>query len=138
MQNEVIFSLKPKFANLIERGVKNHEFRKYTPKTLSVRIWFYVTAPISTLLYVVEVAPVIKYPIKINPKGYGNEDFNNGLKKAAYAFPIIHLYKLNKPLKLNEMREKYGFTAPQGFAYMSRYPELYMHVVKSVGLNQLY
>ncbi|OGC57642.1 hypothetical protein A3H26_02925 [candidate division WWE3 bacterium RIFCSPLOWO2_12_FULL_36_10] len=138
MQNEVLFSLKPKFAELIERKEKNYEFRKYTPKTLPVKIWFYVTSPVSALLYIAEVSPVIKYPTKINPNGYGNEDFNDGFKKAEYAFPIVHLYKLPLPLSLDELREDFGFTAPQGFAYMSKYPTLYKHVTKRIKLNKLY
>ncbi len=138
MYNEVIFSLKPKFAELIKQKEKNHEFRKYTPKILPIRIWFYVTAPVSALLFIADVGSIIKYPNKINPIGYGNKDFNDGLKKAEYAYPIKHLYKLKKPLKLNELKTQFEFTAPQGFAYMSKYPNLYEHVTQFLELDKIY
>lgn len=64
IDDEVIFSLKPKYANLIEKGLKNHEFRSYTPKIPPKKIWFYITNPVSSLLYLTEVAPAIKYPQK--------------------------------------------------------------------------
>ncbi|EKE00169.1 MAG: hypothetical protein ACD_22C00082G0012 [uncultured bacterium] len=138
MENEVLFSLKPKFAELIEKRQKNHEFRKYTPKKQPTRLWFYITAPISTLLYVADVNPVVHFPNKIPNEGYGNEDFNNGLKKAEFAFPITHLYKLKKPLTLNQLRSTDKFTAPQGFAYMSKYPRLYNDVINNIGLEKVF
>lgn len=138
MENDVLFSLKPKFAELIEKKEKTHEFRKYTPKRPPTRLWFYITAPVSTLVYVADVDPVIKFPHKIPNGGYGNSDFNNGLKKAEFAFPIRHLYKVKTPLNLNELRLNYNFTAPQGFAYMSSYPDLYNHVINNVGLEKVF
>jgi len=138
MENEVLFSLKPKFAELIEKKEKTHEFRKYAPKRLPTRLWFYITAPVSTLVYVADVDPVVKFPNKIPNDGYGNDDFNNGLKKAEFAFPIRHLYKLKTPLNLAQLRLSYSFTAPQGFAYMSKYPNLYNDVINNIGLEKVF
>ncbi len=138
MENEVLFSLKPKFAELIEKKEKTHEFRKYTPKRIPTRLWLYVTAPVSTLMYVADVDPVVKFPHKIPNEGYGNENFNNGLKKSEFAFPIRHLYKLKTPLNLEQLRLNYSFTAPQGFAYMSKYPDLYTDVINSIGLEKVF
>jgi predicted transcriptional regulator len=138
MQNEVLFSLKPQFGTLIESGYKNHEFRKYVPKIAPVKIWFYITAPISQLVYIAEIDQAIKYPQQIETTGYGNQDFNNGLKKAIYAFPIKHLYKLKTPLTLSVLKKSYGFTAPQGFAYMNKYESLYKSVLEDVGLDAIY
>jgi len=138
MENEVIFSLKPQFAELIEKKQKTHEFRKYTPKTLPSKLWFYVTFPISILMYIADVAPVVEFPNKIPSDGYGNEDFNNGLKKSKYAFPIRHLYRIRKPITLKQLRDYYNFTAPQGFAYMSKYPNLYKDVINDIGTEKIF
>jgi len=138
MQNEVIFSLKPKFADLIKKKKKTHEFRKYTPKNLPVRLWFYITAPVSKLMYIADVAPVIQFPDKVPSEGYGNDDFNNSLKKSKFAFPILHLYKLKKPITLKQLIDTYNFTAPQGFTYMSHYAGLYNDVMNNIGLEKIF
>ena len=138
MQNEVLFSLKPQFSELIEKKEKSHEFRKYRPKNLPTRLWFYITAPVSKLMYIADVAPVVQFPNKIPSEGYGNDDFNKGLKKSKFAFPILHLYKIKKPLTLKHLRANYAFTAPQGFAYMSRYADLYKDVINDIGVEKLF
>ena len=125
MNREAIFSLKPEFAELIRCREKNHEFRKYLPKRALGKIWFYVTKPVSALVYIAEVGPVIEYPQRIGIPGVGNMDFNAGLKVSKYAFPILHLYKLKQPLPLAELQRRFGFTAPQAFVYADQYPELY-------------
>ncbi len=128
MNNTVIFSLKPKFTSLIESGKKNYEYRKYVPRNLPKEIIFYISAPVSKLIYIVETDKPIKYPDKVEPNGYGNDEFNKGLKESKYAFPIKHLYKLNNPLSLNLLRKKYSFSAPQSFAYLKTYEKLKEHV----------
>lgn len=138
MENEVLFSLKPQFAELIAKKDKTHEFRKYKPKNLPVRLWFYVTSPISTLMYIADVDPVVQFPDKIPSRSYGNDDFNKGLKKSKFAFPVLHLYKIKKPLTLNQLRVSYNFTAPQGFAYMSKYPDLYEDVINNIGIEKIF
>ncbi|MFH1566069.1 MAG: hypothetical protein ABIB98_02605 [bacterium] len=124
MNKEVIFSLKPAFAVLIESREKDHEFRKYLPKVVPSKIWFYVTEPVSALVYIAEVGSVIAYPETVAGEGVGNTDFNAGLKVSKHAFPILHLHKLSSPLLLEELRKQFGFTPPQAFAYVDRYPTL--------------
>lgn len=131
MCDEVIFSLKPKYADLIVKGLKNHEFRNCTPKIPPRKIWFYITGPVSSLLYIADVSPAVTYPSKINSVGEGNEEFNNGFKKGEYAFPIVHLHKLKSPIDLSRLRKDFKFTAPQGFVYANKYPELYKCVTKA-------
>ena len=125
MTREVIFSLKPEFAALIESREKNHEFRGYLPKITPRKIWFYITKPVSSLVYIAEVGSAVVYPQKIGIAGVGNSDFNAGRKMSKYAFPIMHLCVLKRPLPLVELQEKFGFTAPQGFVYANKYPKLY-------------
>ena len=67
---------------------------------------------------------IVEYPNKINEIGYGNADFNNGLKKSKYAYEIKHVDLLENPINLKELKEIYNFMPPQSYAYDDRYEEL--------------
>lgn len=120
---EIIISLKPKFSNLIETKVKTHEFRKKVPKIKPNKIWIYVSYPVSKLTYVAMVNNYVEFPQKISENGIGNMDFNEG-KKSKYAYPIISLYKLKKPIALEELRTNYNFVAPQNYTFVDKYIKL--------------
>lgn len=135
---EIIISLKPKFAELIEKREKTHEFRKNVPKNVPQRIWIYVTHPVAELKYIAEVDNYIEFPKKIQEKGFGNSDFNFGKKKSKYAYPIKKLYRLRKPICLNELRNQHSFVAPQNFAYIDRYETIKTEVLKNQDLIDLF
>ena len=137
MMHEIFISLKPKFAELIRQRKKTYEFRKYKPRHKINRLWIYVTQPIATLKYIAEVGEIVNYPTKIPEDGAGNSEFNKGLKKSKYAFPILHLDELIEPIPLQRLRDKFGFTPPQSFAYISKYRSLAKHVKKS-GLRRIF
>lgn len=120
---EIIISLRPNFANLIENNIKNHEFRKKVPLKIPTKIWIYITHPVAELTYIAEVHKYVEYPKQIGSNGYGNIEFNNGLK-SKYAYPIKRLYKFHNPIPLNELRTLYDFSAPQNFAYIEKYEKL--------------
>lgn len=124
MKKGIYLSIKPKFTKMIETGEKNHEFRKYYPKEKIDHLYVYESAPTSALKYIIQIGEVIEYPNKISELGYGNADFNNGLKKSKYAYQIVHVDILEKPICLSELKQKYGFSAPQSYAYDTRYEEL--------------
>lgn len=138
MIDEVFISIKPKFASLIERREKNYEFRKYIPKQSPTKLWMYVTAPVAKLKYIAHIDKITTYPQKINANGFGNEDFNNGLKKSKHAYRIKHFYRIKKPISLHELKSKFGFTAPQGYAYTTKYSELDKHVGKNCELLKIF
>ena len=70
MKDEIFISLKPEFADLIERQEKTHEFRKWKPTRKVRRFWIYVTKPVALLKYVADVGDVAEYPQK-NPWYWG-------------------------------------------------------------------
>ena len=84
----------------------------------------YETFPTCQLKYIIELRQIIEYPNKINECGYGNEEFNNGLKKSKYAYEIKHVDLLENPINLKELKEVYNFMPPQSYAYDSRYEKL--------------
>lgn len=118
---EVYISIKPEYTKLIEEKEKNYEFRKYFIKDLKTMIVY--ESETSCLKYIMEVDSPIQYPNKIEENGIGNDLFNQG-NKYRYAYPIKHLYKLNKPITLTELKSKYGFTAPQKYTFSNKYPKL--------------
>ena len=124
MKKAIYISIKPKFTKKIETGEKNHEFRKYIPKEAIDTLFVYETVPTCQLKYIIEVEKIVEYPNKINELGYGNADFNAGLKQSKYAYEIKHVDLLENPIGLKELKNVYGFAPPQSYAYDDRYVEL--------------
>lgn len=137
MTNEVFISLRPEMEKLIIQRKKTYEFRKYAPRQEIKKFWIYVSAPESALKYIAEIGELIKYPSRIHEDGVGNAEFNRGLKKSRYAFPILHLDELTKPLGLQQLKEEFGFTPPQRFMYVDKHPGIVEHVSSS-GLRRLF
>ncbi len=120
----IYLSIKSEFTKKIETGEKNYEFRNYKPKEKINILYVYEPAPTYALKYIIELSDIIEYPKKITKAGYGNDDFNNGLKKSKYAYQIKHVDILENPIPLSVLKSEYGFTVPQSYAYDSRYPKL--------------
>ena len=43
---------------------------------------------------------------------------------------ILHLYKLNKPITLTELKSRFKFYAPQKYTLATSHPELIEHINK--------
>lgn len=57
--------------------------------------------------------------VPTEPFGIRNEDFNTGLKKSKYGYPIMELYELVKLVTLKEMKGRWGIDgAPMGWRYV--------------------
>lgn len=124
MKKGIFLSIKPKFTKKISTGEKNYEYRKYIPKENFNFLYVYETTPSCCLKYILTIDKIVEYPKKIIEKGYGNDEFNNGLKKSKYAYHISKVEVLENPIPLNILKIKFGFSAPQSYAYDSRYPDL--------------
>ncbi len=120
----IIYSIKPQYVELIVNRKKNHEFRNKLPKKIPNIIWIYTTVPKKEIRYFMEVEAPVTYPNMIDEEGIGNTNFNSGWKYARHAYPIIHLYELNDSVKLEDLKTKYNFTAPQSFIYLDNNKEL--------------
>lgn len=124
MKKAIYLSIKPKFTKKIETGEKDYEFRKYVPKEEIDTLFVYETVPTCQLKYIIELGKIVEYPDKINELGYGNADFNAGLKQSKYAYEIKHVDLLENPICLKELKDVYGFAPPQSYAYDDRYEKL--------------
>lgn len=128
MKKGIFISIKPEFTKRIEIGEKNYEFRKYIPKEEFDILYVYETVPTCSLKYILTIDKIIEYPNKINEKGYGNADFNNGIKKSKFAYHILKVEKLDNPISLKDLKTRFGFAAPQSYAYDTRYPKLVSYI----------
>lgn len=54
-----------------------------------------------------------------DPSGVGNDDFDLGLKKSKFGYPVLGLYRLKTPLKPEAMKG-FGLSTPQGFMYATK------------------
>ncbi len=124
MKRAIYIGIKPQYTKRIVTSEKNYEFRNYYPKQEIDTLYVYESSPTSSLKYIIKLGDIIEYPNKIKEDGYGNVEFNNGLYNYKYAYQIKEVFLLEKPITLKELREKYNFTAPQGYAYDNKYPEL--------------
>lgn len=124
MRKGIYLSIKPEFTRKIETGEKNYEFRKYYPKQEINLLYVYETFPTCALKYIIELGDIIEYPSKISKEGYGNLDFNNGLKKSKFAYEIKHVDILENPIDLSQLKDVYNFVLSQSYAYDEKYPKL--------------
>lgn len=69
-----------------------------------------------------------------DPSGVGNDDFDLGLKKAKFGYPVLGLYRLNDPLKPVAMK-KLGIIPPQGLVYA---PKLLVDNVPLAEMEKLF
>lgn len=136
MEKSVFMSIKEIHINRILKRVKNHEFRTKKPKKDFEYIIVYVPTPLKELKYVLKVKPPVVSPNKIDIDGLGNREFNDTIIEK-YAYPIEGMYEINRTVKLDELKQKYNFTAPQSFAYGEKYPDLLKYIDK-VGITKLY
>lgn len=136
MKKAIYLSIKPKFTKKIETGEKDYEFRKYIPKKEIDTLFVYETVPTCQLKYIIELGNIVEYPNKINELGYGNADFNAGLKQSKYAYEIKHVDLLENPICLKDLKDIYGFAPPQSYAYDDRYEKL-TNTIKSAKVKRL-
>ncbi len=123
----IFISIKPVHMQRIVSGIKNYEFRNYIPKQPFDTLYVYESYPTCSLKYIITIDKIVKYPDKIDNDGYGNNDFNNGLKKCNYAYHISKIEEFD-PIDLKTLKSKFNFNQPQAYAYDTRYPELVKYI----------
>jgi predicted transcriptional regulator len=133
VRSDVILPMQEPYMQQIVTGEKTHEFRKYCLKHSIQRIWFYRTAPHSSIEYICEILPAkTRNPgdTALEEDGLGNKEFNTRHKDWEgydYAYKIISVYKLDKPITMNDLKIIHGIrSAPRGLVYAP--PSLTEHV----------
>ena len=104
---------------------KNYEFRRYEIAPSVKRIWFYLNAPISSIVYICEIDPARTRKPGDEPlpeDGLGNHEYNTRHKdwdRFDYAYCVRSVRLLNESIRLKEMKEVYGMkNAPRSLVYV--------------------
>ncbi|KAJ3475490.1 hypothetical protein NLG97_g9440 [Lecanicillium saksenae] len=129
VQSDVLMAIQPAHLQNIASRKKNHEYRKYRLQDGVERLWFYETkgtrhepgqAAITHIAIIPSNERRTPGTVPEEPHGIGNADFNAGLKKSKYGYPVLQLYRLVKPVKLEEMKSSWGLSAPMGWSYVRK------------------
>ncbi|KAJ5833297.1 hypothetical protein N7474_001608 [Penicillium riverlandense] len=122
---DVILAMQDPYMTQIIDGVKNYEFRKYRINASVQRIWFYRTAPHSSITHICEILPAAtRNPgdALLAEDGLGNVEFNTRDPEwdgYEFAYKIVSVYELCEPVSLQDMKGRYGFkAAPRGLVYL--------------------
>ncbi|KAJ5562866.1 hypothetical protein N7461_001627 [Penicillium sp. DV-2018c] len=125
--SDVILPMRDPYMSQIINGEKDYEFRKYRLKPSVKRIWFYRTAPHSSITHVCETLPArTRNPgdAPLETDGLGNIEFNDRHKDwdgYDFAYKMVTVVELRRQITLEEMKEKHGFKmAPRGLVYLPK------------------
>ena len=124
---DVILAMQEPYMTQIVEGHKNYEFRRYCLKPSVKRIWFYRTAPYSSIAHICEILTARTRNAGDPPleeDGMGNREFNNKAKDYEgydFAYKILSVYEIEKPLLLKDLMSRYGMkSAPRGMVYLPK------------------
>jgi len=122
---DAILPMTDDYMQQIVRREKNYEFRRYEIAPSVKRIWFYLNAPISSLVYICEIDPPRTRKPGDEPlpeDGLGNHEYNTRHKdwdRFDYAYRVRSVRQLKESIRLKEMKEVYGTkSAPRGLVYV--------------------
>lgn len=96
VDDELLISIRPSFADAIFNGSKTVEIRRRIPSIkLGVRLWIYVTKPVGEVRGVARVADIIKGEPDViwhacgSRTGLSRSDFDDYLDGSATAYGIV-------------------------------------------------
>lgn len=121
---KILLSIKPEFANKIFEGSKKFEFRRSVFKNQDVKsVVVYASAPISKVIGEFDIEHVLK--MDLNDLWMKTKDFS-GISREYYDLYFTgkkegFAIKVKNPRlfeKSQNLKEKYGMTPPQSFAYI--------------------
>lgn len=121
---KILLSIKPEFATKIFEGSKKFEFRRSVFKNKNVKsVVVYASAPISRVIGEFDIENVIRLNLEdlwIETKDFAGiskeyYDLYFSGKKEGFAIKVKNPRLFDKSLNL---KEKYGMTPPQSFAYI--------------------
>lgn len=129
-KHAILFSVRPRFAEMIFDGTKTVELRRVRPKVSPGDLAFiYVSSPAKELQGAFEIgkilsaSPAVLWKKVGTKSGISRSEFLTYFqgKKKAHALMIKKAWKLAAPICLNTLRQrKGGFRPPQSFHYLKR------------------
>jgi predicted transcriptional regulator/transcriptional regulator with XRE-family HTH domain len=126
-QRDVVLSIRPEYSSKIMTGQKTVELRRRFPVSASngTIAYIYSSSPERAMVGVAEISAVKKLPIEEIWRVYANvafierSDFYKYFDGLEYgmALEFANARPFDKPISLNDLRERFGFQPPQSFLY---------------------
>lgn len=124
---DVIFSIKPKYADRIMEGVKTVELRRRfaNEAPIGARAFIYSSGPTKAMLGYATIADVRRLRVDEIWKEYADEASVSQAEFDAYFDGLTHGYvitlrdprRFKKSASISYLRERFGFRAPQSYRY---------------------
>lgn len=127
----LLLSLQPRYWPLIVSGVKRYEYRR-SFRADAVQAYIYLSSPRKEIAGFVDFGtPVIDTPERIadlaEQECSGSRrrmlDYLQGCERG-FAIPILAHEELSPGIPLRELKERFRFTAPQGYMVLDKHPTL--------------
>jgi predicted transcriptional regulator/DNA-binding XRE family transcriptional regulator len=123
----VILSIKPTYSKKIFQGIKTIELRRRFPLSGAegATAYIYSTSPEMALVGTAKIDNVERLTLPALWKKHGKsasiqksafEEYFRGLEEG-FALSLSDPRRFSRPLDLPELRERFGFKAPQSFLY---------------------
>ncbi len=127
VRRDLILSIKPEYSDKILVGAKTVELRRRFPLAAGkgAVAYIYSTSPIRALVGAAEIQDVERLPISTLWRRHGKsasigktdfETYFQGLDEG-YALLMARPRSFLRPLDLAELKERFGFKAPQSYLY---------------------
>ena len=140
MNNNIILSIHPQYAELIENGAKIYDIRTRKANIAKgTRIWIYKTLPVATISSYAELDDILVLAPEIAWEKYSKdmcisqELFNEYVKckKEIYLLKIKNVKKTKKRITLEELRKKIPpFYPPQFFKKLDENSDILKALLK--------
>ena len=121
---DAILPMREPYMQQIVTVEKTYEFRKYCLQQSVKRIWFYSTAPQSSIEYICEILPAETRnsgDLALEEDGLGNKEFNTRHKDWEgynFAYKILSVYRIESPITLQDLKNDHGMKSPpRGLVY---------------------
>jgi predicted transcriptional regulator/DNA-binding XRE family transcriptional regulator len=126
-RRDFVLSIKPEYSKKILIGTKTVELRRRFPlmKNKGSVAYIYSTSPVRALVGAAEICDVERLPLPMLWRRHGAsasidkadfESYFTGLDEG-YALFMTKPRSFLRPLDLSELKERFGFQAPQSYLY---------------------
>jgi predicted transcriptional regulator/DNA-binding XRE family transcriptional regulator len=129
-QRDVVLSIRPRYTEKILEGRKTVELRRRFPVSApgGTVAYIYATSPIRAMVGFAEIKDVLKLPVDQLWAEFEDTafivkpDFDNYFKGLEFGFALLFedVKSFSRAIPLDELRERFGFEAPQSYLYASR------------------
>lgn len=125
---DIIISIKPNYSGKIFEGIKTVELRRRFPLSLPAGTiaYIYSTSPEMALVGAIQIEAIEHLELPVLWEKHGRsasirksdfDDYFHDLKEG-FALKLSTPRRFAKPLILHELKERFGFKAPQSFLYV--------------------